>query len=512
MRPRPTRLLQDALIRSADELPAKAAVVEGDSELTYGDLHNRAARLATAFRELGVARGDRVVVYCENSAAACVSVYATLLAGGVFAVVNPQTKTEKLRFIVEDAGAALVVADHSLDRLEGEPLQGLSLRAVVRTGTSASVEGPALDGLVEASEPIPSAPAAIPLDLAALIYTSGSTGTPKGVMMSHSSMVFASESILEYLRLGRDDRILDVLPLSFDYGLYQLLMTVALGATLVLERGFVFPPKVLDVIEARGVTVVPGVPTMFAGLLGVGADPGRFRAVRRVTNTAAGLPSSFVPDLRRLFPNALVFAMYGLTECKRVSYLEPELLERHPTSVGRAIPGTEAMVLDHEGRRVGPGEVGILHVRGPHVMAGYWRRPDLTDEMLVDGPVPGERMLRTGDWFRIDDEGLLYFVGRSDDIIKTRGEKVSPAEVENVLYGIEGVAEAAVVGIPDPVLGEAVVAYVVPRPGAEVSGREIVFRCRAMLESFMVPRDVHLVDELPKTASGKISKVGLRPA
>jgi long-chain acyl-CoA synthetase len=235
-----------------------------------------------------------------------------------------------------------------------------------------------------------------------------------------------------------------------------------------------------------------------------------FPSVTRLTNTAAGLPPDFHDRLLERFPNALIFRMYGLTECKRVSYLEPELLELKPTSVGKAIPGTETVVLDEEGNPVQPGETGVLHVRGPHVMVGYWRQPELTAEMLKEGPLPGERMLCTHDHFTVDDEGFLYFVGRSDDIIKSRGEKVAPAEVENALYAIQGVREAAVIGVPDERLGEAIRAYVVLEEGSELTDRDVIAACRERLESFMVPSEVVLLDELPKTATGKIQRFRLR--
>jgi acyl-CoA synthetase (AMP-forming)/AMP-acid ligase II len=324
-------------------------------------------------------------------------------------------------------------------------------------------------------------------------------------MVTHQNMTFTAGSLVEYLRLGTDDRILNVLPLAFDYGLYQLLMSVWLGATLVLEKTFAFPARMLERIEQEHVTVFPGVPTVYATLLGMRAT-GVYPSVRRLTNTAAALPPAYHDRLRELFPNALIYRMYGLTECKRVSYLEPELVEAKPDSVGKAIPGTEALVLDHEGRPVRPGETGILHVRGPHVMAGYWNAPEQTAHMLREGRYPGDRMLCTHDRFTVDEEGFLYFVGRSDEIIKTRGEKVSPVEVENALHAIEGVRGAAVVGVPDETLGEAVRAYVALEPWAELTERDIRREAAARLEPFMVPRDVVLVEELPRTDSGKIRK------
>jgi len=504
---RPPFLLHDDLLAAAEPAAAKTAVVAGGRRGTYAQLLDESLRLAAALQSLGVERGDRVVVQLDNSWASAVALYGTLLAGGVFSLVNPQTKPEKLAFIVGDAEARVLVAEGRAASVLVE--SGLSLPASLRA-TVATSEAPgclALDELVAASDPAPRPVGTIPLDLAALIYTSGSTGEPKGVMMTHQSMVFTVESVSRYLRLGADERILCFLPLSFDYGLYQLLMAVHLGATVVLERSFAYPAHVLARAEEEQVTVFPGVPTVFATILSMGrAEELRLPSVTRVTNTAAAMPPEFVPRLQRVFPNALVFLMYGLTECKRVSYLEPELAPAKPRSVGKAIPGTEAFVLTAGGRRAEPGEVGILHVRGPHVMAGYWRRPDLTAEMLREGPLPGERMLCTQDWFTTDEDGFLYYVGRSDDIIKTGGEKVSPVEVENALHSIDGVREAAVVGAPDEILGEAVCAYVVLEPGVELTEQDVRRFCRERLEGFMVPSRVEFVPELPKTETGKIKR------
>ena len=450
----------------------------------------------------------------DNTAACCTAIFGTLLAGGVFMVVNPQTKADKLGFILDDSEASFLLTESSLARVWTHALEHAPhavererrLRGVLSAGGGEGAQD--LQERIDAAEPAPADAGTIPVDLAALIYTSGSTGNPKGVMLTHANMVFAAGSISEYLRLSADDRILSVLPLAFDYGLYQLLMAVRLGASLHLERSFVFPAETLRRLEEEEITVFPGVPTVYATLLGMKGERS-FPAVTRLTNTAAGLPPDFHDRLLERFPNALIFRMYGLTECKRVSYLEPELLNERPTSVGKAIPGTETFVLDAAGRPVEPGETGVLYVRGPHVMAGYWRQPELSAHMLKEGPVPGERMLCTHDFFTVDEDGFLYFLGRSDDIIKTRGEKVSPLEVENALYALGGIREAAVIGVSDDVLGEAIRAYVALEDGVELTEKEIVAGCRTRLESFMVPKEVVILDELPKTTTGKIRKKDL---
>jgi len=512
-------LLHEPLWESGTRAPTKVAVHAGDHSITFGDLTEQADRLARALQSRGLRRGDRVGIFLDNTLEAAVSIFAVLRAGGVFVVINPQTKEDKLAFICSDCGIRALVTDVHL-RSVVKAVAGTipTLRQLVLTGAvpdPGDFTGPdycvdTFTDLTTGDHPSLRDPGTIPTDLAALIYTSGSTGNPKGVMHTHQSMVFALGSVLEYLGLNEDDVILNVLPLAFDYGLYQLLMATALGATLVLERSFAFPGQVFGRMAQHGVTVVPGVPTIFSMLVTAhGRDPLSFPSVRRVTNTAAALPTGFLTTLSEIFPNAEIFAMYGLTECKRVSYLPPDLLHERCGSVGKPIPGTETFLRSPSGQEIPPGEPGILHVRGPHLMRGYWGAPERTAEMLVDGDVPGEKVLRTGDWFRMDDEGFLYFVGRSDDIIKTRGEKVSPVEVENALYSVPGVEEAVVVGVPDGLLGEAIRAYVVVGAGVEVDDRTLRRALSSRLENFMVPQEIVFRDHLPKGHNGKILRTGL---
>ena len=287
-------------------------------------------------------------------------------------------------------------------------------------------------------------------------------------------------------------------------------MSFKLGATVVLERSFAFPVKVLEVMARERVTVLPGVPTIFSLLMGIKTlSQNDLGALRMITNTAAALSEQHILELRALFPQATLFSMYGLTECKRVTYLPPEQLDIRPTSVGRGMPNEEVWLVDEAGQRLPNGSTGELVIRGSNVMRGYWEKPDETAKRLRPGPNPGEMLLYSGDIFRTDAEGYLYFVARRDDVIKSRGEKVSPREVENVLYGMQGVHEVAVVGVPDPVLGQAVKAFVALRPGFSYSEREVIKYCLGHLESFIAPKQVVFVDALPKTDTGKIKKTGL---
>ena len=508
------RLLHDSLLFSTANNPGKTAVVVEGTDYTYAALREAALRFAAHLAACGLERGDRVAIYMDNTWPCVVSIFGTLMAGGVFLIVNPQTKADKLQYILNDCSARLLISDAHLSQVFLSILDQVpSVQGVLCSGDPPKTENPMVlpfEATLANIQPGKASDKMIAMDLAALIYTSGSTGNPKGVMMTHQSMAFTVGSLIEYLRLSPDDRIMNFLPMAFDYGLYQLLMTMRLGATLVLERSFTYPAQIFNRIKSENVSVFPGVPTVYMTMLGAHArNPLSFPSVRRVTNTAAALPADIIPRLREIFPNALIFRMYGLTECKRVCYLEPELIGQKPDSVGKAIPGTEVFLLSEDGKPTPPGEMGVLYIRGPHVMLGYWNQPELSARMLKPGRLPGERILCSQDFFRMDEDGCLYFQGRSDDIIKTRGEKVSPKEVENCLHGIVGVREAAVVGVPDELFGESIRAYVSLQEGVLLTEKEIQAACKARLENFMVPKEVFFLPELPKTDTGKIRKKGL---
>ena len=497
------RLLQDSLLAVANDTRDRDAVIDEFGRRTFEELLDDALRFARLLQDEGLEQGGRVALFLDNTAQCAAAIFGTLLAGGVFLVINPQTKAGKLRFILVDSGAGFLVTEAHSAAVAHEAVAQLDRVRVFSVRAAAGDETfPRLEQALAANESLPAAPGTAPSELAALVYTSGTTGEPKGVMLSHEALCFVVDSIAEYLGLGSQDRILSILPLAYTYGLSQLLLAVRVGGTLLLERTFAFPARTLQRMHTQGATVFPAVPTVFATLLGMSHDR-TYDSVRCLTNAAAALPPALHDGIERLFPNGRLYRMYGQTECVRVSYLEPELTATKPTSVGRAIPGTEAFVLDDEGRPVGPGETGLLYVRGPHLMTGYWRDPELTAERLRNAT------LCTNDHFTVDEDGLLYFVGRTDDIIKTRGEKVSTVEVENVLHGLAGVRQAAVVGVPDELFGEAVRAYVVLDGNQALTEEDVLRFARSKLENFMVPREVVIVDQLPHTESGKVRKRSL---
>lgn len=510
-------LLHQTLEETARARPAGIALVCAGIQYSFAYIDVCAHRLAAVLRRRGVQRGDRVAIYTENCAEAVVAIYAALKAGAVFVPINPQTKKDKLALLLADAEPTCLVTDPRAYASLADVITGAtSVATVVVTGRTwrheeADDRVVAYEEAIQLDHEFLAPPLVIDQDLAAIIYTSGSTGSPKGVMLTHLNMVSAANSITTYLALREDDVILCALPIAFDYGLYQVLMAFKIGARVVLEKAFVFPQKVLEVMECERVTVFPGVPTMFSMLINFGSLA-RFdlSSLRIITNTAAALAEEHIRRIASLFPQAQLYSMYGLTECKRVTYLPPDELGRRPTSVGRGMPNEEVYLVDEYGLRLPNGSIGQLVVRGSHVMRGYWRKPAETAERLKPGPLPGEWVLHTGDTFRTDEEGWLYFVGRNDDIIKSRGEKVSPKEVENVLYALPGVLEAAVIGVPDPLLGQAVKAYLVLKPDVHYAERDVIRFCMSRMENFMVPRYVAFADSLPKTNTGKIEKTSLR--
>jgi amino acid adenylation domain-containing protein len=508
--------LQDFLVNAASRLPDQTALVCGSDRVSYRELAARTCQLAWALRRRGVLPGDRVLIFSGNTIAMAVSFWGVLAAGAVAVPISPSTKVEKLAWLLNHCGASALITERRLAPVccEAAP-RAVRLRTVLVADLIGVVGLPHVIDLaaamsVETTE-APPPDSRGDADLAALIYTSGSTGRPKGVMLSHRNMVSATESICQYLSLREDDVIHGIMPMAFDYGLYQLLLSVRRGARLVLAPPFTLPGQVLKQAAVERVTFFPGIPTVFAMLEQLEeVSSWDLSSIRAVTSTAACLTNRHIATIRRIFPGARIYSMYGITECKRCTYLPPEDLARKPTSVGIAIPGTELWLVDGQDRRLGPNQVGQLVIKGPTVMQGYWRDPEETLRVLRPGPEPDDLVLYTGDLCRLDEDGYLYFVGRMDDVIKSRGEKVSPHEVEIVLGSIPGVNEAAVIGVPDELLGQAVKAYVVADAGVTLSKTDLLRECRNRLEGFKVPKAITIVASLPKNANGKIDKLALR--
>lgn len=497
--------LESRLRESARRYGGKIALVAGDVRLTYAELDGLSDRLAASLGQLGVKPGDRVLMLLDNGHEAVIGLFAAWKAGAVPCPLHPSIKPDKLAGIIGSTEASAVITQARQRTVVETAMEAAAVRPVLimaqadpDVGQALRFEELAARNSIGARRQFANTDA-----LALLIHTSGSTGRPKGVMLSHANVDAACSAIGSYLGNTAEDVVLSVLPLSFGYGITQVVTMVAAGGTLVLEKSFAFPRKVLDrlrEVEATGFPLVPPMAALVAGMKDL--DPGFLPRLRYITSAAAAMPPVFTERLGALFPQAQLFLMYGQTECLRTTYLPPEEVSRRPLSVGRAIPGTRAFVADQDGRPVPAGEIGELVVEGPHVMSGYWG--DALSSLTVLSPIAGGRRLHTGDLFRADEDGYLYFVSRRDDIIKTRGEKVSPQEVERVLYALPGIREAAVGGVEDAVFGQAVRAYVVLEEGSALTERDIIRHCAGKLEDYMVPKGVAFMNALPRTTSGKI--------
>jgi len=503
-------LLNNFLEKSAERLPDKEALICNDQRLTYREIDNYANCFGNALVAAGLQKLDRVAVYLENSVESVISIFGILKAGGIFVLINPQVKARKLEYILNDCQVKFLIAQVKLvvNYTGNYP----NLNSLILTDEKPNWEGNHLEAssfweLIKHSPSKRPYNPCIDIDLCSLIYTSGSTGNPKGVMLTHSNMVAAANSISEYLENTREEIIINCLPLSFDYGLYNLLMPFKFGGTVVLEKAF-NPFKVINLIKQEKISGLPLIPTTTAMLLKLkNLDNYDLTSLRYITSTGQVLPTKHIVRLSELFPKAKIYSMYGLTECKRVAYLPPEELLRRPTSVGKAMPNTEAYIVDEDGNRITqPGKIGELMVRGSNVMQGYWNLPEETAKVLQIGNYPGEKILRTRDLFKMDEENYLYFVARKDEMIKTRGERISPKEIENVLYELDDVIEAVVFGVEDEILGQAIKVSLVLEESSKLTEKDIIQYCFQRLEKSMIPKYINICHELPKTLTGKLSK------
>lgn len=490
-------LLHEYLTSSALRHPGKPAVIQGKRRVSYGNLLRKSGLFAGILRDAGLARGERVAIVLENSPEYVVACFGVLMAGGVAVPLGQQITGRRLEAILNDCRPSVLVAP----RLRVESFAGIpevrDLRTVIPMERMGEGNGPAGN---------PSCAGLSGNDLALLLYTSGTTGEPKGVMLTHRNLTANAESIVGYLRLSDSDKVMVVLPFHYSYGNSLLTTHLMVGGTLVLENRFVFPNLVLDKIREEQVTGFAGVPSTFAILLNrSNLRNSAFPTLRYVTQAGGAMSPGLARDLRGALPGTDVYIMYGQTEATaRLTYLDPSELIRKAGSIGKAIPGVRITLRKKDGAIASPGEVGEIVAEGENVMAGYWNNPDATRAVLKDG------RLHTGDLAKADEEGFLYIVGRRSEMIKTGGHRVSPKEIEEVLSGMPGVQEAAVVGVPDEMLGQAIRAFVVREPGGAVSMKEVLKHCSENLEPFLVPHDVVFQDELPKSPTGKIDRAELK--
>jgi acyl-CoA ligase (AMP-forming) (exosortase A-associated) len=521
-------LVHDFIFSSAERAPASEALVDGARRLTYAQLATLTKRTCAALRARGARRGERVAVYMEKNIEHVAALFGAAAAGMVFVPVNPLLKPEQVAYILRDCDVRVLVT--SADRLRqlAPSLGGCdSLHTVLALGAARAAATVADIGQIkvldwEATLADADATgantdtAALPArritdsDVAAILYTSGSTGQPKGVVLSHRNLVAGAASVAGYLGNTADDRILAVLPLSFDYGLSQLTTAFLSGACAVLIN-HLLPRDVLTAVIAERITGLAGVPPLWIQLAAL--DWPTVCTLRYLTNSGGAMPRATLDQLRAKLPAAKPYLMYGLTEAFRSTFLPPSELDRRPDSMGKAIPNAEVLVLRPDGSECAPGEPGELVHRGPLVSLGYWNDAARTAERFKPyrSPLTGlmlpEMAVWSGDTVRRDEDGFLYFISRSDEMIKTSGYRVSPGEVEAVLYAQGEVAEAAALGVPHPVLGQAIVVVVAVRDGRVLDEARLLAALKPHLPNYMLPHKIILADaSLPRNANGKIDR------
>lgn len=494
----PTHLfLYQHLAHSALHHPHTLAISDVDREITYTALHDIARQGAAGLNKLGVTPGDRVVLYMDNSADFATAYWSVVYAGAVVTPISPEIPQAKLSYIIQDCAPAAIIADPEY------------------TDTVKSACG-TVDTLIltknigwDQSEPAElsdlGATKLIDQDLGCIIYTSGSTGTPKGVMLSQQNLVSASRSVATYLEYTAQDRIFVAIPLTFDYGMHQLTMAALVGSSVVIERNFAKPLFSLDRLSKSGATAFPVVPTMVPLVFAL-ASRFDLSAVRLVSSTAAALDPKLIDQLQACLPTATVFSMYGLTECHRCTYVPPALLEEKKNSVGIAIPNTELWVVDAIGDMHRKNAEGELVIRGATVMKGYWNSPERTAERLRPGLFPGEYVFHTGDICRLDGDGFVHFLARKDDVLKVKGEKVAPKEVEDALRRHTSVTEAVVYGRETKGGEQTVCAAVTLVDDATVTPDALRDWCALQLEPVAVPRVIDIIGAFKLTPNGKIDR------
>ncbi len=492
--PRPRPL--DHLAERGDAVAP--ALVLRDRTLNHEDLRSRVGRLA-AWLAQQAAAGERVASWAAKGEATCLLPLACARAGLVHVPINPLLKRMQVAHILADSGAALLIGTPArLATLEpGDVAEGCALLAEEQALAAA-----------EACEPIPPS-SHDPAGLAAILYTSGSTGKPKGVMLSHANMWLGAVSVAHYLGLAADDVTLGVLPLSFDYGQNQLFSTWYAGGCVV-PLDYLVPRDVVKACARHRVTTLAAVPPLWLQLSEADWPPEAIGSMRRLTNSGGALTEPLVRGLRRLFPHARLFPMYGLTEAFRSTYLDPALVDTHPTSMGRAIPFAEVLVIGDDGEIAADDAEGELVHAGPLVAQGYWRDPERTAERFRPAPrasAYGGSAVWSGDRVRRASDGLLYFVGRRDAMIKSAGNRISPQEIEDAALATGLVAEAVAVGVPDPGLGQAVGLAV--RPAGAFDEQAVRKALSGVLPNFMQPRTIRAYQAMPRNPNGKLDRNAL---
>lgn len=496
--------LDDFLNESNGPFAKKTAIIASEGQITYEDLTMQAGKVTKFLQKNGIKKGDRVAILLDNCIEAIAIFYGCLKAGAVASIISPKTPQKIIEYTVSDLNPKVAFTNMIDERFLFQKLEHvvyITEKSILKNSTNYS------DIISEYDIGNMSKANVLSVDLACIIYTSGSTGHPKGVMLSHRNMIAAVESLTQYLNYKSDDVVLNVLPFSFDYGLYQALLTIANKGTLILEKSFLWPPLVLKLIHHHKVTVLPLVSTMVGMLYKSLNDQFDISSVRKITNTGIRLTEDHINTLNLMFPWAETYSMYGLTECKRCSYVPPTKLLKKPNSIGIPIPNSEMYIVDSEMNFQPPNTVGQIVVRSEMIMLGYWGSLSETNMKIKNGTYLGDRFLCTGDYGYYDEEGYFYFERRHDDMVKIRGYKVNLEYVEQIIRKCSSILEASVISYTRTDGVEKLYAFCVFKElSTSPNKSKLLEFCKIHLHSHEIPEKIIELNELPLNARGKIDK------
>ncbi|NVK22034.1 MAG: acyl-CoA ligase (AMP-forming), exosortase A system-associated [Kangiellaceae bacterium] len=505
----------DAIVTSSvRHFADKIALDDNKQQLTYAQLEQSVTHLSSAFIELGLEAGSRIGIYLPKQVEAVIATFAASRAGLVFVPINPLLKPAQVSYIAQNCNIQLLITSSqrakSLDEVFSDCADLEHLLLVDAKPFTGNIHIYQWDSFIQAANTIQSRQA-IDQDLAAILYTSGSTGQPKGVCLSHRNLIAGAQSVSHYLNNDEHDKILAVLPLSFDYGFSQVTTGLLTGATVVLME-YLLPRDVIRQVEKHQITGLAAVPPLWVQLAQLEWPESCKQTLRYITNSGGAMPKATLAALRAELPNTKPYLMYGLTEAFRSTFLEPEQVDIRPDSIGKAIPNAQILVLRDDGSECDADEAGELVHRGVHVSLGYWNAPDKT--AIRFKPIAGrddylpELAVWSGDTVKRDNEGYLYFIGRKDDMIKCSGYRISPSELEDSLYLLDGVAEVAAIGVSDEQLGQAVMLIIKRDNGKSTSLDEQMIKkyCQQNLPNFMQPKYIEFIEQLPRNPNGKVDR------
>ncbi len=518
------RVLHDILAKAAAESPSKPAVFLKNESMTYAEIYEQASRLAAVLADCKIIKGDRVGVFLEKGFEKVIAIFGISQAGGVFVPIRRLSHGNQAAHIIADSGATVLITTYSrLSVLTQVMSEMPGLKTILAIGkedvaavtalTSVSATTQVVDWQIalNSASTSPRFPYLVEPDLAAILYTSGSTGKPKGVVLSHLNLVAGARTVSEFLKIGPTDKLLSILTFGFDYGLNQLTSAFLHQAQIVL-LDYLFAKDIIEYARKYEITGIGAVAATWIQLLQFKWDGSTLPKLRYITNSGGAIPEEYVRELRRRIPQSSIFLMYGLTEAFRSTFLDPALVDKHPTSMGKAIPGEEILILDEHGKPVRAGETGELVHRGVLVALGYWNAPELTairyrrnPMQSLEVPIP-EMVVFSGDQVRIDEVGLLYFVGRKDEMIKSAGNRISPTEIEDVLYASGLIAAVVALGIPHDIYGQSVFAVIAPKEPKDFNLEDVKKYCSTHMPTYMIPAAFEIRNAIPYNSNGKLDR------